>query len=67
DSPIPVAKQTLRRIGVEAHGVSPNQPDTGEVIATYASGRPINLPQSLAAYPAGKRLLARERATAPTR
>lgn len=60
DSPIPVAKQTLRRIGVEAHGVSPNQPDTGEVIATYASGRLVRLPQSLDAYPAGKRLLARE-------
>ena len=66
DSPIPVAKQALRRIGVDAHGVGPNQPDTGQVIATYASGRPIRLPRSLAAYPAGKRLLARERSATPT-
>lgn len=62
DSPIPVAKQTLRRIGLDAHRVAPDQPDTGQVIATYASGRPIRLPESLAAYPAGKRLLSRERA-----
>lgn len=65
DSPIPVAKQALRRIGVDAHGVGPNQPDIGQVIATHASGRPIRLPRSLAAYPAGKRLLARERSAAP--
>ncbi|MDN5588295.1 MAG: glutamate racemase, partial [Brevibacterium sp.] len=66
DSPIPVAKQTLRRIGVEAHGVGPNRPDTGTVIATYTSGRRLRLPRSLDAYPAGKRLLARERESAPT-
>ncbi|MGO1910038.1 MAG: glutamate racemase, partial [Brevibacterium linens] len=65
DSPIPVAKQTLRRIGIDAHGVGPGQPDTGEVIATYASGRLVRLPQSLSAYPAGKRLLARESSAAP--
>lgn len=60
DSPIPVAKQTLRRIGIDAHGIGPDHADTGQVLATFASGRRVRLPASLAAYPAGNRLLARE-------
>lgn len=60
DSPMPVAKQTLRRIGLEPAGIGDDQPGTGRVLATYASGRRVGLPASLAAYPAGKRLLARE-------
>src|SRR5699024_11837473 len=59
-SPMPVAKQTLRRIGLEPAGIGDDQPGTGRVLATYASGRRVGLPASLAAYPAGKRLLARE-------
>ena len=74
DSPVPVAKQTLRRLGVEtataqipivtADGqVGAEAEDhLGEIIATYASGRRIRLPDTLAAYPAGRRLLAREAA-----
>ncbi|QZE26021.1 aspartate/glutamate racemase family protein [Brevibacterium casei] len=83
DSPVPVAKQTLRRIGLEpggqaapagqqAHGASaPGGAGTegddgtegrlGEILATFASGRRVHLPAELAAYPAGRRLLARER------
>ena len=60
DSPMPVAKQTLRRIGLEPAGVGEDQPGTGRVLATFASGRRVILPQALDAYPAGKRLLARE-------
>ena len=60
DSPMPVAKQTLRRIGLEPAGVGEDQTGTGRVLATFASGRRVSLPQALAAYPAGKRLLARE-------
>ncbi|MGC2941749.1 MULTISPECIES: glutamate racemase [unclassified Brevibacterium] len=63
DSPMPVAKQTLRRIGLEPAGVDDDQPGTGRVLATFASGRRLSLPESLAAYPAGKRLLAREAET----
>ncbi len=33
----------------------------GEILATFASGRRVRLPAELAAYPAGRRLLARER------
>ena len=60
DSPMPVAKQTLRRIGLEPAGVGEDQTGTGRVLATFASGRRVSLPQALAAYPAGKRMLARE-------
>ncbi|AMT92795.1 glutamate racemase [Brevibacterium linens] len=60
DSPMPVAKQTLRRIDLEPAGVGEDQTGTGRVLATFASGRRVSLPQALAAYPAGKRLLARE-------
>ncbi len=74
DSPIPVAKQTLRRIGVDLAAASttsaevaagPGQTggigDSGGILATFASGRRISLPETLRAYPAGRRLLARER------
>lgn len=60
DSPVPVAKQTLRRIGRTVASVPEAAPGTGRIIATFASGRPISLPRSLEAYPAGRRLLARE-------
>lgn len=53
DSPVAVARQTLRRIGLE--------PDpraaTGGIEAVLLSGRPGALPGSLRAYPAGERLL----------
>lgn len=94
DSPVPVAKQTLRRIGRSlasapaaptaappvlaevaagvrtdlsagpagpapvASAAAPVEP--GRIIATFASGRRTSLPRSLEAYPAGRRLLARE-------
>ncbi|MCT1548941.1 glutamate racemase [Brevibacterium casei] len=83
DSPVPVAKQTLRRIGLEPGGQAapashqapgdsaPGGAGTegddgtegrlGEILATFASGRRVRLPAELAAYPAGRRLLARER------
>lgn len=62
DSPVPVAKQTLRRIGLDPSSAASGTPDRlGEIMATFASGRRVRLPDSLAAYPAGRRLLARER------
>lgn len=92
DSPIPVAKQTLRRIassrpatknasaeaatgtstiaeGSDATHVPTSTNATagehlGGILATFASGRRISLPQTLQAYPAGRRLLARELAGA---
>lgn len=55
DSPEPVARQTLRRLGVEPGG----PPELGAVVAVLESGRPGTLPASLAAYPAGRLLLER--------
>ncbi|MER7073892.1 aspartate/glutamate racemase family protein [Terrabacter sp. NPDC000476] len=52
DSPVAVARQTLRRIGLEP---DPLVPEAG-VEAVLLSGRPGSLPESWAAYPAGRRL-----------
>ena len=54
DSPVAVARQTLRRIGLEP---DPTAPEAG-VEAVLLSGRPGRLPASWGAYPAGERLLA---------
>jgi glutamate racemase len=54
DSPVAVARQTLRRIGIEA---DPSAPEAG-VEAVLLSGRPAPMPSSWRAYPAGRRLLA---------
>ncbi|EWT00957.1 glutamate racemase [Intrasporangium oryzae NRRL B-24470] len=53
DSPVAVARQTLRRIGLDPH---PEGPRRG-VEAVLLSGRPGSLPASVGAYPAGERLL----------
>lgn len=53
DSPVAVARQTLRRIGLEP---DPAAPEAG-VDGVLLSGRPGQLPQSWGAYPAGARLL----------
>lgn len=55
DSPDPVARQTLRRIGIEPGGPS----ELGDVVAVLESGRPGALPAVLGAYPAGRALLER--------
>lgn len=62
DSPAAVARQTLRRVG-RAPGPSAVAPDqqVGSILATYQSGRLAQLPEVLSAYPAGQRLLARQR------
>lgn len=52
DSPVAVARQTLRRIGLEP---DPTAPEAG-VEAVLLSGRPGSLPASWGAYPAGERL-----------
>jgi glutamate racemase len=53
DSPVAVARQTLRRIGLE-----PDPTGTpSDIEAVLLSGRPGSLPGSLRAYPAGERLL----------
>ncbi len=56
DSPVAVARQTLRRIGLEpgASGAAAG----GGVDAVLLSGRPAAMPTSWEAYPAGRRLLA---------
>jgi glutamate racemase len=54
DSPVAVARQTLRRIGLEPH---PTAPARG-VEAVLLSGRAGALPTSWGSYPAGRRLLA---------
>jgi glutamate racemase len=61
DSPLPVAKQTLRRIGLEPAGVGEEQPGTGRVLATFASGRRVR-PAGVTGAPTrpARRLLARE-------
>ncbi len=56
DSPEPVARQTLRRLGLTPGGDGP----PGAVVAVVESGRPGILPPQLAAYPAGRELLARQ-------
>jgi glutamate racemase len=53
DSPVAVARQTLRRIGLEP---APDATEAG-VEAVLLSGRPGALPASWGAYPAGARLL----------
>jgi glutamate racemase len=53
DSPVAVARQTLRRLGLAA---DPTAPRAG-VEAVLLSGRPGALPGVLATYPAGARLL----------
>lgn len=55
DSPEPVARQVLRRLGVEPGGPA----ELGAVVGVLESGRPGVLPPELAAYPAGRALLAR--------
>ena len=54
DSPVAVARQTLRRIGLEPHPTAPE----GGVEAVLLSGRAGTLPTSWGSYPAGRRLLA---------
>lgn len=54
DSPVAVARQTLRRIGLEPHPTAP----AGGVEAVLLSGRAGALPTSWGSYPAGRRLLA---------
>jgi glutamate racemase len=53
DSPVAVARQTLRRIGLEP---DPAAPESG-VEGVLLSGRPGDLPMSWGVYPAGRRLL----------
>jgi glutamate racemase len=52
DSPVAVARQTLRRIGLEPDPAAPE----GGVDAVLLSGRVAALPTSWRAYPAGERL-----------
>lgn len=54
DSPVAVARQTLRRIDLEPHPTAPE----GGVEAVLLSGRAGALPTSWGSYPAGRRLLA---------
>lgn len=54
DSPAGVARQTLRRLGLEANPAAYG----GGIEAVLQSGRAGTLPTQLAAYPAGRRLLA---------
>ena len=53
DSPVAVARQTLRRIGLEP---DPSAPEAG-VDAVLMSGRSGPIPVSWGAFPAGERLL----------
>lgn len=58
DSPNGVARQTLRRLGLDPD-ISPDPAaPVGSIEAVLLSGRPGVLPASLATYPAGARLLA---------
>ncbi|GAB3875296.1 glutamate racemase [Terrabacter terrigena] len=61
DSPVAVARQTLRRIGLEpatAGGETGAEAGAeGGVEAVLLSGRPAPMPASWQAYPAGRRLL----------
>ncbi|NUR80012.1 MAG: glutamate racemase [Dermatophilaceae bacterium] len=62
DSPVAVARQTLRRIGLEPAPPAATTGDAsaveGGVEAVLMSGRPAAMPSSWQAYPAGRRLLA---------
>lgn len=60
DSPVAVARQTLRRIGLEpdpSAGAGGAERAGGGVEAVLLSGRPAAMPASWRAYPAGERLL----------
>ena len=61
DSPVAVARQTLRRIGLEPDPTAPE----GGVEAVLLSGRAGALPTSWGSYPAGRRLLAAPPAVRP--
>ena len=54
DSPVAVARQTLRRLGLESDPAAVG----GGVEAVLLSGRPRELPEAMLAYPAGGRLAA---------
>lgn len=58
DSPAAVAAQTLRRVGAD---LAP-QARSSRILAVYQSGESGRLPAVLSEYPAGRRLLDRERA-----
>lgn len=60
DSPRAVALQTLRRLGLEPHPDDGEGVGAGRIHAIYASGALTSLPGTLAAYPPGRRLLARQ-------
>jgi glutamate racemase len=53
DSPVAVARQTLRRLGIEPDPTAP----PARVEGVLQSGRPGALPDALRTYPAGARLL----------
>ena len=57
DSPAAVAAQTLRRVGAD---LAPRA-RSGQILAVYQSGESGRLPAVLSEYPAGRRLLDRER------
>jgi glutamate racemase len=56
DSPVAVARQTLRRIGLEPDPDAPRAPGAA-VEAVLMSGRPGPAPEAWRAYRAGARLL----------
>ncbi|WP_347353047.1 aspartate/glutamate racemase family protein [Intrasporangium sp.] len=56
DSPVPVARQTLRRLGLTPHPVASGTAAGGGVEVVLLSGRPGPLPEGMLAYPAGRRL-----------
>ncbi|MEO7754752.1 MAG: aspartate/glutamate racemase family protein [Terracoccus sp.] len=60
DSPDAVARQTLRRLGLEP---DPGAAPTGRVEQVLLSGRPGSLPEQLRTHPAGARLLGAVRHT----
>ncbi|OFE17998.1 glutamate racemase [Humibacillus sp. DSM 29435] len=58
DSPVAVARQTLRRVGLSPDGPAPSlQRAVPAVEAVLLSGRAGELPATVAAYPAGAALL----------
>ena len=59
DSPVAVARQTLRRVGLSPDGAATPLADVVPAVeAVLLSGRPGELPATLAAYPVGAALLA---------
>ncbi len=64
DSPEAVARQTLRRLGLDP---DPGAAPTGRVEQVLLSGRPGALPEQLRAHPAGARLLDAVRPGEPLR